>query len=316
VKIFNTLTGRLEEFKPVNPGEVRMYVCGPTVYNYFHVGNARPFVVFDAFRNYLKYRGYKVTFVQNITDIDDKIINKAKEEDTTWDKISEKYTRAYLEDTGKLKIENPDIAPKATEEIPKMLEIIEKLVDKGSAYVSDNGVYFSVQKFKNYGRLSHKNISELQEGARVEVDSKKASPLDFALWKLSKPGEPSWDSPWGPGRPGWHIECSAMSSNYLGDTFDIHGGGIDLVFPHHENEIAQSESYSGKTFVNYWMHNGYMNISGEKMSKSTGNTVLAREILEKYPAEVIRMFILSAHYRSPLDFTYENIDKIKKANFK
>ena len=311
MKIYNTMSGQTEDFKEIKKGQVRMYVCGPTVYNYFHIGNARPFIVFDTFRNFLKYKGYNVVFVQNVTDIDDKIINKANEEKTTWDKIAAKYTAAYLEDIEKLKIERPDISPKATEEIEKMIELINKLIDNGYAYVAENGVYFSVEKFNDYGRLSHKNIDQLQEGARVEVDEKKEKPLDFALWKFSKPGEPSWKSPWGDGRPGWHIECSSMSSKYLGDTFDIHGGGIDLVFPHHENELAQSEAASGKPFVNYWMHNGYMNIKGEKMSKSVGNIVLAREVLEKYPAEVIRMFILSAHYRSPLDFTYENVDTIK-----
>jgi len=311
VKIYNTFSRQLEDFKPLKEGEVSMYVCGPTVYNYFHIGNARPFVVFDTLRNYLKYRGYKVNFVQNVTDIDDKIIKKAADDGVAWDAVAKKYTDAYFEDIEKLKIDKPDISPRATDEIKEMTAMIKKLMDKGFAYVSRNGVYFSVEKFKDYGKLSHKNIEELKEGARVEVDTEKTKALDFALWKFSKPGEPEWDSPWGKGRPGWHIECSVMSSKYLGDTFDIHGGGHDLIFPHHENEIAQSEAANGRKFVNYWMHNGFMNIKGEKMSKSIGNVVLARNVLEEYPAEVVRLFILSAHYRSPLDFTKENIDAIK-----
>ncbi len=311
MRIYNTLTRQVEEFKPIKENEVNMYVCGPTAYNYFHIGNARPFIVFDTFRNYLKYKGYKVKFVQNITDIEDKIIKKAAEEGIAWDSVAKKYTDAYFEDIDKLKIKRPDVSPKATEEIKGMIGLIKELMDKGYAYVSKNGVYFSVEKFKDYGKLSHKNIDELKEGARVEVDEKKNNPLDFALWKFSKPGEPEWESPWGKGRPGWHIECSVMSSKNLGDTFDIHGGGNDLIFPHHENEIAQSEAASGKKFVNYWMHNGFMNINGEKMSKSIGNIVLCRDLLEEYPAEVIRMFILSAHYRSPIDFTKENIDAIR-----
>jgi cysteinyl-tRNA synthetase len=311
MRIYNTLTRQVEEFKPIKDNEVNMYVCGPTAYNYFHVGNARPFIVFDTFRNYLKYKGYKVKFVQNITDIEDKIIKKAAEEGITFDAVAKKYTDAYFEDIDRLKIERPDVSPKATEEIKGMIGLIKELMDKGYAYASKNGVYFSVEKFKDYGKLSHKNIDELKEGARVEVDDKKNNPLDFALWKFSKPGEPEWESPWGKGRPGWHIECSVMSSKNLGTTFDIHGGGNDLIFPHHENEIAQSEAASGKKFVNYWMHNGFMNINGEKMSKSTGNIVLCRDLLEEYRPEIIRMFILSAHYRSPIDFTKENIDAIK-----
>ncbi len=313
VKIYNTMTNKKEDFKPEKEGEVRMYVCGPTVYNYFHIGNARPFLVFDTFRNYLKYKGFKVNFVQNVTDIDDKIIKKADEEGKKWNEVAETYTGAYYEDTEKLGIEKPDTGPRATGEIEDMIKMISGLLEKGKAYVSENGVYFSVDKFGGYGKLSHRNIEELREGARVDVDEKKENPLDFALWKFSKEGEPYWESPWGRGRPGWHIECSVMSTKYLGGTFDIHGGGADLVFPHHENEIAQAESFTGRPFARYWMHNGYMNISGEKMSKSTGNIVLAREVLKKYPAEIIRMFILSAHYRSPLDFSYENMDKTKNA---
>ncbi len=314
MKLYNTMTARVEEFKPVTEGSVRIYACGPTVYNYFHIGNSRVFIVFDAFRRYLKYRGLNVTFVQNITDIDDKIIKKGAEEGTSWDVIAKTYTDAYLEDIKKLKITPPDVSPRATEEIPKMLEIISGLIEKTHAYVSKHGVYFSVGSFEGYGKLSKKNIEELQQGARVEVDEEKKSPLDFALWKFSKPGEPFWDSPWGAGRPGWHIECSAMSSKYLDNTFDIHGGGADLIFPHHENEIAQSEAANGCVFANYWMHVGYMNIKGEKMSKSKGNFIFIRDILNDYTAEVIRMFILSAHYRGPLDFSYENIDSVKKGH--
>ncbi len=311
IKIFNTLTKKTEIFEPLNNDEVKMYVCGPTVYNFFHIGNARSFIVFDTFRNFLKYSGYKVTFVQNITDIDDKIINKAKEESTSWYNIAEKYTGAFLEDIKKLNMDEADICPRATQEISQMINIIQKLYEKGIAYVTENGVYFDVSKFKEYGKLSHKNIDELQAGIRVEKDEKKKNPLDFALWKFSKPGEPQWDSPWGKGRPGWHIECSAMSSKYLGETFDIHGGGIDLVFPHHENEIAQAESATGKLFARYWMHNGFMNISGEKMSKSLGNVILARDVVEQYSAEVIRIFMLSTHYRAPMDFSHENIEAAK-----
>ena len=311
--IYNTQTRKKEEFKPVKEGYVTMYVCGPTVYNYFHIGNARPFIVFDTFRNYLKYKGYKVKFIQNITDIDDKIINKAKEENVSFEEIAKRYTEAYFEDIKKLKIETADKNPRATEEIKDMIELIKILMDKGFAYIIDDGVYFNVDKFSDYGKLSNKNLDELKEGARVEVNSQKKNPLDFALWKFSKEGEPAWESPWGMGRPGWHIECSVMSKKYCeAEPIDIHGGGIDLVFPHHENEKAQSEAASGRKFVNYWMHNGYMNIKGEKMSKSLGNIILAREILKKYSPEVIRLFILSAHYRSPLDFTWENIEKIKQ----
>jgi cysteinyl-tRNA synthetase len=311
MRLYNTISRKIEEFVPITPGGVKMYACGPTVYNYFHIGNSRTFTVFDTFRNYLKYRGFKVRFVQNITDIDDKIIKKAEQENVLWSDIAKKYADAYLEDITRLKIDLPDVSPKATDEIPQMLEIIKKLVDKGIAYVSNNGVYFSVENYKPYGELSHQNMEELREGARVEVDGGKKSGLDFALWKFSKPGEPSWDSPWGAGRPGWHIECSAMSSKYLGNTFDIHGGGADLVFPHHENERAQSEASSGVKFANYWMHVGYMNIDGVKMSKSKGNFVMVRDILNDYPAEIIRMFILSAHYRGPIDFSRENIEAIK-----
>lgn len=311
MKIYNTLTKRLEDFIPLKTGEVKMYVCGPTVYNYFHVGNARPFVVFDAFRNYLKYLGNKVTFVQNVTDVDDKIINKAKDEGATWDVVAKKYTDAYFEDIKRLKVEAPDVSPRATEEIDGMKELINELLANGTAYKTKNGVYFSVDKFADYGKLSGKHLDELKEGARVTVDEEKNSPLDFALWKFSKPGEPVWAFPGvGDGRPGWHIECSAMSSRHLGSEFDIHGGGNDLIFPHHENEIAQSQA-AGRKFARYWMHNGFMNIRGEKMSKSIGNIVLARELLEEYPAEVIRIFLLQSHYRGPIDFTKDAIEAVK-----
>jgi len=311
IKIYNTLTKKTEPFNPIHGDEVKMYVCGPTVYNYFHIGNARSFIVFDTFRNFLKYSGYKVTFVQNITDIDDKIINKAKEEKTTWKEIAEKYTAAFFEDVKKLKVDDADFNPRATEEIPAMIDLIEKLYKEGVAYTTDNGVYFDVSKFSEYGKLSHKNVDELQSGIRVDVDEKKKNPLDFALWKFSKPDEPAWDSPWGKGRPGWHIECSAMSSKYLGGTFDVHGGGIDLIFPHHENEIAQYEAANKKQFVRYWMHNGFMNIKGEKMSKSIGNVILARDVVNLYHVEVLRTFMLSTHYRAPMDFSIENIDAVK-----
>ncbi len=311
LRIYNTLTRKVEPFIPGNNNEARIYVCGPTVYNYFHIGNARAFIVFDTLRNFLRYSGYKVIYVQNITDIDDKIINKAKEENTTWNDIAKKYTEAFFEDIKKLNIERADVCPKATEEITEMLHIVEELYNKGVAYKTDNGIYFDVTKFQEYGKLSHKNLDELQSGIRVEVDEKKKNPLDFALWKFSKPGEPYWNSPWGPGRPGWHIECSAMSSKYLGGTFDIHAGGIDLIFPHHENEIAQYEAAKQKKFARYWMHNGFMNIKGEKMSKSIGNIILARDIVKEYQAEVLRFFILSTHYRAPMDFSKENIEASK-----
>ena len=317
LKIYNTMSQSIEEFKPLHAGEVNMYVCGPTVYNYFHIGNARVFLVFDTIRKYLEYSGYKVKFAQNVTDIDDKIIKKAASEGVLWSAIAEKYTTAYLEDLAKLNVTPADINPKATEEIPAMLALIQNLMDKGIAYVSKNGVYYDVTKFEGYGKLSHQKMDELVEGARVEVDEEKKNPLDFALWKFSKPGEPSWEAPWGAGRPGWHIECSAMSGKHLGATFDIHGGGADLVFPHHENERAQSEAANGVTFVNYWMHVGYLNIRGEKMSKSKGNFAFIRDILNDYmqdkenTANVIRLFILSAHYRGPLDFSNDNMDSVR-----
>ena len=307
IKIYNTLTRQREELIPIEPGKIHIYMCGPTVYDYFHVGNARPFILFDIFRRYLTYRGYEVKFVANLTDIDDKIIKKANEEKISTTEVAEKYTNAFFEDTKKLGILEADAHPKATENIKDIIQIIEKLFQNGLAYQIDGDVFYSVTKFPDYGKLSGKNIEQLESGARVEIDPRKKNPLDFALWKAAKPGEPFWDSPWGKGRPGWHIECSAMSMKYFGESFDIHAGGTDLIFPHHENEIAQSEGATGKPFVKYWMHNGFLNIEGEKMSKSLGNFFTAREIMEKYHPAVIRMFFLLKHYRSPINFSEERI---------
>jgi len=303
----NTLTKRKDPFKPIESGKVRMYVCGPTVYNYFHIGNARPFIIFDIARRYLEYRGYSVKYIQNFTDIDDKIIKRAHEEGKSWKEIAEKYIEAYFEDADALKIKRASFYPRATEHIKEMIEIISRLIEKGHAYIVDGDVYYDVLSFPEYGKLSGKSINELEAGARVEPDPKKKNPLDFALWKRAKEGEPYWESPWGKGRPGWHIECSAMSMKHLGETIDIHAGGEDLIFPHHENEIAQSEGATGKPFCNYWLHNGYLLINEEKMSKSLGNILTARELREKYPAEVLRMFMLSAHYRHPINFSDDTL---------
>lgn len=313
IKIYNTLTRQKEVLEPIEPGKVRMYMCGPTVYDYFHIGNSRPFILFDIFRRYLKYRGFEVKFVTNLTDVDDKIIKKASEENVSTDVVAEKYSTAFFEDTKRLGIQEADAYPKATENISDIIELIEKLVQNGVAYPVDGDVFYSVTKFLGYGKLSGKNIDELESGARVEIDPRKENPLDFALWKAAKPGEPYWDSPWGKGRPGWHIECSVMSMKHLGESFDIHAGGVDLVFPHHENEIAQSEGATGKPFVKYWMHNGFLNIEGEKMSKSLGNFFTAREIMEKYHPAVIRMFFLLKHYRSPINFSEERILEAQSA---
>lgn len=313
IRIYNTYTRRKEELKTVTPGKVNMYLCGLTVYNYFHIGNARPLIVFDMFRRYLQFRGYEVKYVVNITDVDDRIIQTAIEENVPAEAVASKYIDAYFEDTKRLGILKPDVSPKATDHIKEMISWIEKLIDRGYAYKSNGDVYYHVDKFEEYGHLSGKQIDELQAGARVEVGDKKHAPLDFALWKSAKPGEPAWQSPWGEGRPGWHIECSVMSMKYLGETFDIHAGGSDLAFPHHENEIAQSEGGSGKKFVNYWMHNGFVNFEGEKMSKSLGNFFTAREILEKYSPEVIRMFFLLKHYKSPINFSEERIAEARGA---
>ncbi|WP_297404654.1 cysteine--tRNA ligase [uncultured Cetobacterium sp.] len=305
IKIYNTLKGELEEFKPLKAGEVSMYVCGPTVYNYIHIGNSRPAIFFDTVRRYFEFRGYKVKYVQNFTDVDDKMIKKANEEGVTLQDIAKKYIDAYFEDTSKVNLkEEGMIRPKATENIGEMIKIIKTLIEKDYAYESQGDVYFNIENYKKeYGELSGQSIDDLQSGARINISEIKRNPLDFALWKKAKDGEPYWNSPWGKGRPGWHIECSAMSNKYLGSTFDIHGGGQDLIFPHHENEIAQSKCGTGGEFARYWIHNGYINIKGEKMSKSLGNFFLLREVLENFEGRVIRFFILSAHYRKPIDFS-------------
>lgn len=313
IKIYNTLTRKLEEFKPVKEGEVSMYVCGPTVYNYIHIGNARPAIFFDTVRRYFEFRGYKVTYVSNFTDVDDKIIKRANEEGISCEEVAAKYIKAYFEDTAKINLkEEGMIRPKATEHIGGMIKLIKSLIEKGHAYESQGDVYFDVESYKDeYLGLSHQNLEDLRSGARIEISEIKKSPLDFALWKKAKEGEPSWNSPWGQGRPGWHIECSAMSHKYLGDTFDIHGGGQDLIFPHHENEIAQSKCGCGGDYARYWMHNGYINVNGEKMSKSLGNFFLLRDVLEHYDGRVVRLFVLSSHYRKPIDFSDAELTQAK-----
>jgi cysteinyl-tRNA synthetase len=308
LNFYNTVTRRKEEFLPQQPGEVKMYACGPTVYDYFHVGNARAFVVFDTLRRVLEHKGFHVTYVQNITDVDDKIINRANKEGRTAQAVAEEFTAAFQTDLKALGCRPPDTAPQATQHMDDIIRLVQRLVESGHAYALEGDVYFSVRSFPGYGKISGKNIEELEQGARVEVDTRKRDPLDFALWKTAKPNEPFWESPWGPGRPGWHIECSAMSMKYLGDSFDIHGGGEDLIFPHHENENAQSESVTGKMLARYWLHNGYLKIDGEKMSKSLGNFFTVRDILKKMPSQVLRLLLLSAHYRSPLDFNPENVE--------
>lgn len=312
MKIYNTFTNTLEEFVPIQKDKVKMYVCGPTVYSYIHVGNARPLIVFDTLRKYLRYRGYEVTFVQNFTDIDDKMINKANENGVTVKELSEKYIKAYEKDANSLNVEPADYNPRATDHIGDIIKIIKNLEEKGYAYKTEDGVYFDTLAYKPYGKLSGRKLDDMLDGARVAVDDKKKTPSDFALWKIEKPGEPSWGSPWGKGRPGWHIECSAMSMKYLGDTFDIHGGGTDLIFPHHENEIAQSEGATGKKFVNYWMHNGHINVNNEKMSKSSGNFFTIPEIAEKFDLEVLRFFILSVHYRSQVNFSFDLMEQAQQ----
>lgn len=313
IKIYNTLTRKLEEFKPVKEGEVSMYVCGPTVYNYIHIGNARPAIFFDTVRRYFEFRGYKVTYVSNFTDVDDKIIKRANEEGMSCEEVAAKYIKAYFEDTAKVNLkEEGMIRPKATEHIGGMIKLIKSLIEKGHAYESQGDVYFDVESYKDeYLGLSHQNLEDLRSGARIEISEIKKSPLDFALWKKAKEGEPNWNSPWGQGRPGWHIECSAMSHKYLGDTFDIHGGGQDLIFPHHENEIAQSKCGCGGDYARYWMHNGYINVNGEKMSKSLGNFFLLRDVLEHYDGRVVRLFVLSSHYRKPIDFSDAELTQAK-----
>lgn len=308
LKIYNTLTRKKEEFVPLVKGEIKMYACGVTTYDDCHIGHARSAIVFDVIRRYLEKIGYKVTYVRNFTDVDDKIINRANKDGKKPEDIAKKYIQEYYRDMDALGIGRADIEPKATDHIEEMISLISDLVRKGYAYESNGDVYFEVRKFKPYGKLSGRSMDELQSGARVEINEQKKDPLDFALWKKSKPNEPSWDSPWGKGRPGWHIECSAMSRKYFGGTFDIHAGGQDLIFPHHENEIAQSEASSGGQFVRYWMHNGFVNINKEKMSKSLGNFFTVKDILKKYDGEAVRFFLISTHYRSPIDFSDKELD--------
>ena len=311
MKVYNTLTRQKEEFVPIEEGKVRMYVCGPTVYNLFHIGNARTFIIFDTIRKYLEYKGYEVNFVQNFTDIDDKMIKKAQDTDTTVKELGDRYIMEYYQDADKLKIKRATVNPRATEYIEEMIAFISELIEKGLAYEVDGDVYYSTRSFAGYGKLSGQNLDDLQSGSRVEVDERKKDPMDFALWKKVKPYEPSWKSPWGFGRPGWHIECSCMALNLLGETIDIHAGGTDLIFPHHENEIAQSEGRSGKTFAKYWLHGAFINVDNRKMSKSLNNFFTAREILEKYDSEVVRLFMISGHYRTQINFTIELLDSAK-----
>lgn len=307
IKIYNSLTNKKEEFIPLHEGQVKMYSCGPTVYNYFHIGNARPFIFFDVVRRYLQYVGYNVTFIQNFTDVDDKIINRANEEGIEPSKLAEKYIEEYFKDADALGIKRADVHPKVSDNITAIISLIESLIKNGMAYEKDGNVYYRVSAFLPYGKLSKQDTSDLEAGARVEISDEKENPLDFALWKKKKDGEIFWDSPFGQGRPGWHIECSAMALRYLGDQIDIHGGGADLMFPHHENEIAQSEGATGKQFSKYWMHNGYINIDNKKMSKSLGNFFTVRDIAKEFNLETVRFFILSAHYRNPINFSKELI---------
>ena len=314
MKVFNTLTRKKEEFIPITEGEYKIYVCGPTVYNYIHIGNARPAVVFDTLRRYLEYKGNKVKYVSNITDIDDKIIKRANEEGISFDEVARKYENEYYTDLQGLNVRFADVRPRVSDHIPEIIDIVETLIEKGHAYRTDNGdVYFRVHSFDEYGKLSHQPLEELESGARIAVDEIKESPADFALWKASKPGEPHWASPFSEGRPGWHIECSAMSRKHLGETIDLHCGGQDLIFPHHENEIAQSECASDKEFARYWMHNAYINVDNQKMSKSLNNFFTVRDIANEYGYEPIRYFQLTAHYRSPLNFTREVMEQCKSS---
>ena len=312
MRFYNTMSNKIEEFETIEKGKVKMYVCGPTVYNYIHLGNARPIIVFDTLARYFKYRGYDVTYIQNFTDVDDKIIKRANEEGISVKEVTEKYIKGFFEDIESLNISDDIVRPKVTENIPEIIEIIKKLINEGFAYEKDGNVFFEVKKFEEYGSLSNQKIDELEIGTRVDIMEEKNNPLDFALWKRKKEGEPYWDSPWGQGRPGWHIECSAMAKKYLGDTFDIHGGGQDLVFPHHENEIAQSRCAYHGNFANYWLHNGFIQVNGDKMSKSLGNFFLLREILGKFPGNVIRLFILGTHYRKPINFSMDNMEDSRK----
>lgn len=311
MKIFNTLTKEKVELVPINEGEVKIYACGPTVYNFIHIGNARPICVFDVLRRYLEYRGYKVTFVQNFTDIDDKIIKRANEEGTDYETVSKKYIEEFWKDASGLNFKPATIHPLATENIDKIIEIVSGLIENGHAYAVDGDVYFSTKTFNEYGKLSHQPLEDLEAGARIMVGDIKKDPMDFALWKAAKPGEPYWDSPWGKGRPGWHIECSAMVCRYLGESIDIHCGGQDLIFPHHENEIAQSECFTGKPFAKYWMHNGYINVDNVKMSKSLGNFFTVRDVAEKYGYEPIRYLMISSSYRSPINYSIDIIEQCK-----
>lgn len=312
MKIFNTLTRRKEELKTLVPNELKVYACGPTVYNYIHIGNARPLCVFDTFRRYMEYRGYKVNFVQNFTDIDDKIIRRANEEGTDYKTVSEKYIEEFWTDAKGMNVREATTHPKATENIDEIINIVSTLIEKGYAYAVDNGdVYFSPKQFKEYGKLSHQPLEDLEAGARINIGEVKREPMDFALWKSAKPGEPYWESPWGHGRPGWHIECSAMVRRYLGETIDIHCGGQDLVFPHHENEIAQSECCNGVPFANYWMHNGFISVDNVKMSKSLGNFFTVRDVANEYGYEPIRYFLISSHYRSPINYSVDIIEQCK-----
>ncbi len=312
LRVFNTLSRKKEIFKPLEPGKVRMYVCGPTVYDSSHIGHARSVVVFDVISRYLKAIGYLVIYVRNFTDVDDKIIDRANQLGIDSGAVAERFIREFYEDMDALNVERATIEPRATEHIEQIIKFIEKLIRAGFAYQVEGDVYYSVEKFKEYGKLSGRKLEEMEAGARIDIDERKNNPFDFVLWKSAKPGEPSWKSPWGDGRPGWHIECSAMSSEYLGETFDIHGGGKDLCFPHHENEIAQSESISGEPFVKYWIHNGFVNINQEKMSKSLGNFKMIKDVLKTYHPEVVRLFLLSNHYRSPIDFTDKSMDEIRR----
>ncbi|AGB18088.1 cysteinyl-tRNA synthetase [Thermoanaerobacterium thermosaccharolyticum] len=311
MKIYNTLTRKKEEFVPLNDNIVNMYVCGPTVYNFIHIGNARAFIVFDTVRRYFEYKGYKVNYVQNFTDIDDKLIKRSHEENTTVKELADRYIEEYFKDADSLGIKRATVHPRATENIDDIINFVKKLIDKGFAYVLNGDVYYDTTKFKEYGKLSHKNIDELKAGARIEVNEDKKNPTDFVLWKAAKEGEPYWDSPWGKGRPGWHIECSTMSTKYLGKTLDIHAGGPDLIFPHHENEIAQSEAANDAEFARFWMHIGYLNINNEKMSKSKNNFFTVRDITSQYDPEVLRFFMLTSHYRNPINFSHDLLEQSK-----
>ena len=305
LKLYNTLTRKKEDFVPIEPRKVKMYSCGPTVYNYFHIGNARPFIIFDTLRRYLEYRGYEADFVQNFTDIDDKMIKRANEEGITVKELADRFIGEYFTDAHGLGIKEATVHPKATENIDAIIGIINKLIEKGYAYNVNGDVYFRVKKFKDYGKLSHQPLENLEAGARIEVGAHKEDPMDFTVWKAKKEGEPAWESPWGEGRPGWHIECSAMVNKYLGETIDIHSGGQDLIFPHHENEIAQSEAANGVPFARYWLHNGYINVDNRKMSKSLNNFFTVRDVAKEFDYDVIRFFMLSAHYRNPINFSHE-----------